>query len=895
MDKLNLLNFNIQGGLKNKKAELVGTLSKHDIDVAIITEIKMKQKGKFQIPGYYFYKTEKQQSTGGVGILVKNSIKHVKIDYETPVTIENNGLDAVEIILEDNTPLRIVGVYVQKLQEDQLNKILNKPGKTLVIGDFNSRHTNWLCSGNNQNGKILYNYLLKKNDISLNYPLEHTFYPHSEAKQPSLIDLCLSKKINTIIQSKVVEGPRSDHVPVQISITNHTVKHKEPKENFDFKNANWKLYREILNERTQLTTPTTTEEIDQQIELLERNITEAANLTIPKTITKHNKINLKLSDEARKLISERNKTRKKWQRFRDPKYRSEVNRLSESIKKLLEVERQQNWENFVQKNITQHNGDPWKLTKMLKTEQNQPVALKTGTGLALTAADRANCIADAFEKAHTTGKDGSTALKKAQINYNDYLIQQTITDQNVKKTNCAEIRRYIKKLANKKAPGIDKIHNILIKNVPKIVIKQLKRIFNATLKLNYFPSKWKKSLVIPIPKPGKTRSSPTSYRPISLLPTLSKIFERILYNRLLKEINSKNILPEDQFGFRASLSTTHQLRRITQTITNNFKNKFNTLMVALDIEKAFDSVWHENLLVKLRDNNISWYLVKILQSYLKNRTFCVKVENDLSSERQIPAGVPQGSILGPLLFIFYIADLPKNEQFTRAFYADDTALLIKYRKNDLNKAIEKMENFLITVNEYFQENQIQVNANKTEAVIFSPKRTTIKQIKFNNNTVTTKTSLKYLGLLLDYNLKFTTTITDRIEKANIARFMLQSLLSSDNISEKTKIIIYKACIRSILTYAAPVWLPINNEKWIKLQIIQNKVIRHALKLPRNTPIKTLNEEAELELIKEFCLRITEKHFATSRNINNSYIQEIGEMPRNLSKRSKKFKLPIECL
>ena len=194
----------------------------------------------------------------------------------------------------------------------------------------------------------------------------------------------------------------------------------------------------------------------------------------------------------------------------------------------------------------------------------------------------------------------------------------------------------------------------------------------------YFPAVWKTAIVIPVHKPGKPKNEITSYRPVSLLPTLSKIFEKVILTRLQQHTVTDEIIPPFQFGFREGHSTSHQVRRVVNYIKEGFRVKKSTGMIMLDLTSAFDSVWHDGLIFKLAALNYPRYLISIVNSYITERTFQVKVGSTLSKVEHVPAGVPQGSVVSPELFNIYMADLPIPSECLVAQYADDIALLYSH-------------------------------------------------------------------------------------------------------------------------------------------------------------------------------------------------------------------------
>jgi hypothetical protein len=182
--------------------------------------------------------------------------------------------------------------------------------------------------------------------------------------------------------------------------------------------------------------------------------------------------------------------------------------------------------------------------------------------------------------------------------------------------------------------------------------------------------------VISILKPGKDPTPPSSYRPISLLDTVGKIFEKILLTRVLREVNERGLLRDVQFGFRPRHSTALQLARLVERVNKNFDERRLTGAVFLDVAKAFDTVWVKGLLYKLTILNFPAYLVKTLSSYLHHRTFQTSFKSATSTRRNMRAGVAQGGLVSPVLFSLYVNDMPTPSRHVElALYADDTALI----------------------------------------------------------------------------------------------------------------------------------------------------------------------------------------------------------------------------
>jgi hypothetical protein len=214
-----------------------------------------------------------------------------------------------------------------------------------------------------------------------------------------------------------------------------------------------------------------------------------------------------------------------------------------------------------------------------------------------------------------------------------------------KLTNPDEVQEAIRGLKVGMAPGPDYIPNRTLKHLP------LRALFNAILTIQYFPAEWKHTRVFSILKPGKDPALPPSYRPISLVDTIGKLFKKILLARILKEVSERGLLRDEQFGFRPKHSTSLQLARLVERVTRNFGEKRLTDAIFLDVAKAFGTVWVDGLVYRLTVLNVTSYLVRIITSYLSGRTFEASFQTATFSRRGMRAGVARGGIISPVLFI----------------------------------------------------------------------------------------------------------------------------------------------------------------------------------------------------------------------------------------------------
>ena len=294
----------------------------------------------------------------------------------------------------------------------------------------------------------------------------------------------------------------------------------------------------------------------------------------------------------------------------------------------------------------------------------------------------------------------------------------------------------------------------MLKICPNEVSYPLKLIFEKSLLSSSFPSAWKLANIQPVHKKS-SRQLKTNYRPISLLPVCCKIFEKIIFDNLYTFINSNNLLSPFQSGFRPGDSTINQLLSITTEIYEAFENHDEVRAIFLDISKAFDKVWHAGLLHKLKQNGINGSLYHLMGDYLSNRKQRVVLNGIESEWEDVLSGVPQGSVLGPLLFLIYINDLSDGIYSRMRLFADDSSLFA--RVTDLNATHDQLVNDLNSITNWAHQWKMKFNpdiSKQAVEVIFSHKhnKPAHQLLTFNTIPVARESHTKHLGLVLDDRL-----------------------------------------------------------------------------------------------------------------------------------------------
>ena len=391
----------------------------------------------------------------------------------------------------------------------------------------------------------------------------------------------------------------------------------------------------------------------------------------------------------------------------------------------------------------------------------------------------------------------------------------------IKSTVPNEIEDIISSLDTSKSTGPNSIPQILIKSIKKSLSTPLSNLFNLSFSEGQCPDFLKISSVIPIFKKD-SKLLVSNYRPISLLSNINKILEKLMFNRLYSFLESKKCIYDLQFGFRQKHSTNHALLSMTQQIKDTLDNGNLAIGVFVDFQKAFDTVNHKILLDKLNHYGIRGLANQWFSSYLTNRQQYVSIDNIKSDTKPILHGVPQGSVLGPLLFLLYINDLHKCIHFsvTRHF-ADDTNLMytIDFSKIRNRNPTRKLNIDLKNLNQWLLANKISLNATKTELIYFRNKRTKIPntKIKLNGITLSPTSHVKYVGIVFDEYLTFQRQIT--LLNAKLKRANNLIAISRHYLSKELTMQIYHNQFYSHLAYGCQLWGQNENsiEQTINLQ------------------------------------------------------------------------------
>ena len=389
------------------------------------------------------------------------------------------------------------------------------------------------------------------------------------------------------------------------------------------------------------------------------------------------------------------------------------------------------------------------------------------------------------------------------------------------------VRKLLEELNTQKAPGRAELTPKILKECAKNVAPLLQQIFQRSLDTGDLPDDWKQANVSPIFKKGN-RSDPANYRPVSLTSIPCKLLEHIIFTSIMSHLEKNNILNDEQHGFRKGRSCETQLALTIDDLAKILDKQGQADVIIMDFSKAFDLVPHQRLLLKLRHFGISGTLHAWIKNFLTQRTQQVVLDGATSSSIAVTSGVPQGTVLGPLLFILYLNDLPDGLSSQVRLLADDCIL---YRKVNSVEDSNLLQNDINSLCEWESKWKMKFNVSKCFAMCVTHKRKPLlTSYKMNNSPLQIVSSHTYLGVEINSKLNWAEHINSISAKANRVLGLLRRNLYS--CSRKVKEAAYKTLVRPKLEYCSSIWDPYHQEYTNKLEAVQRRAARFVCKEQR---------------------------------------------------------------
>jgi len=476
---------------------------------------------------------------------------------------------------------------------------------------------------------------------------------------------------------------------------------------------------------------------------------------------------------------------------------------------------------------------------------------------------------------------GPTLAEKISTtkSFEDFLQIPNTCKFSLRQCYSSEIQEIIHSLKNTNSCGTDDLSMKLLKQNSEILSLVLSHLINISILTGHFPSIFKTAKIIPLHKKGP-RNQVSNYRPIAILSNLSKVFEKFVCLRLTEYFEKNNLLYQYQFGFRKYHSTTYALMSANDLICKALGDKEMLLGLFLDLSKAFDTVDHEILCKKLLHYGIQNNEYRLIKSFLSNRKQITVTNNTYSMPLDSRMGVPQGSILAPLLFLIYINDIKffASNDICLKLFADDTNIFIK--AHCFEDLINKSNNFLISLDEWFKANKLSLNLSKSQYIVFGNQKKRDSCLFLDKIKIKRVSSTKYLGLELHEKLKWNEAITSILSRANKYKFIFNKV--KPYLSKQKLLLLYNSLILPIITYGIEIYGSCPNYLISKLQSIQNYFLKLIARRNKRYETKKLHKEMDILMLKDLyryklCILI----FDIKNNKNkSSYLKEFSLQKRN---------------
>ena len=804
--KVNILHLNIRSCNKNMD-EFLSFLEavKMKFSIIVLSETWLKDAiNDINIPGYVCYHSTRMGNRrgGGVTILINN---HVDSEAIPRFFINNDVCDCAGVKATFGKEiLNVIGVYrpprsgdgaqtldrFNSLFPDLLNS-LKPQERNIIVGDFNVDLLNDEPSNSEANFKEIFSSLFYLPLI--NVPTRET----TDSK--TCIDNIFVNKLDPTYSGSI-SCNISDHHAIFSTIPVNNYSENENIE-FTFRNhssQNILNFRRELEKKLRFFNLYDSFSIDERFKIFMNTILKSYQNNCPimkKTISRKRLKSPWINNSLKNCIDEKHRLLKLTKS--NPLLCEQFNIFCINLKKIIQSAKKAYYCNKFE-NLSSDIKATWKvinsLIKPIKSRNSLKLDIDgvvTDDPVILTKSINDHFVSIAPSLASNIPTVNSDPI--SYMNHNQHsFVYLPCTDE--------EITKIIRNLKNKKG-SLEEIPVSILKMITDLISPILSELFNKSVDSCTFPELLKIAKIIPIFKSG-SKTDMNNYRPISLLPTISKIFEKLIHKRVSSFLKKFDLLYPDQYGFQSKKSTTDAILKFTDQCHDALNSRRSLISVYIDFSKAFDTVDHEILLKKLEKYGFRGCILGWFKSYLSGRKQYVELEGIKSTLQPIACGVPQGSVLGPLLFLVYINDMHRSCHLNIINFADDSTAYMTH--DDINTAIPLINLELEKLDEWVCANKLSLNTSKTAYTIFSNKRlNNIPGVIIRNTEIVACQKQKFLGIILDNKLSFNDHINKTANKVKSANGILWKL--SHYVPPEVLKKIYYTLVYPFLIYGVEIW------------------------------------------------------------------------------------------
>ena len=649
--------------LRARSIDFKHFISNHKPDIICIQETYLKPNLNYDLPGYSIERKDRlDQRKGGVATMIRNGLiyKVINLNLNTEALV-------VSVKLK-NRQLTIVNIYEppdSNINIDDYKELFSRPN-SIMVGDLNAYSQLWGATKTDNRGTLL-DGLIEDLNLSVLNNGQGTHIKPDGSLSP--IDLSITSTNLSIKCSWKVnpDSLGSDHRPIIIGIDEPAVCENGAQIKYCFKKADWDRFKNYCKEH--LNDSLVNENLDKFYENIINAILSAADASIPKSRCgfRSKKVPYwnEQCDQAVRARKEAERKMIKTKNLDDCiKYRETKARAQKTLKQ----SKRDYWESYCN-SLTNDTklSSVWKMAKKMSgTNSKSEIS---------TLNENNKTMADTSSNKNYSNEFQYRKIAK-EIKWKPNSKMPNNNNEINEKFTILELQNAIRQCKKNSSPGQDNITYEMLKRMPKSCLNIFLEYFNRVWEAGQISVNWKEAVVIPILKPGTDATRPQSYRPISLTPVLCKIMERIVTNRLVWFLEKNSLLNEAQSGYRKYRSTLDQLTRLHDSIYKSINNKGYTVGVFIDFSRAYDMLWKDGLLCKLRNIGIGGNIYNWINDFLTDRTIRVKVGNEISDRYILENGTPQGSVISPILFLMMINDIPsaRDTNTEMSLYADDSGV-----------------------------------------------------------------------------------------------------------------------------------------------------------------------------------------------------------------------------
>lgn len=811
---LKIVHLNAQS-LNNKLDEFKYIFISSGVDIICISETWFHNSidnSIYDLPGFNLFRSDRKTNGGGVCVYIRNGI----ICKEVLKSNDDSRIEylLLEISTTHSTKILIGCVYRpnRNISLDPLLSMMEtmsvKYEEIIIVGDFNSN----LITEN-----ILIDAMLT---LDL-HPTNYTMPTHSSNTINSLLDVFFVNKLsNVLLYDQLLAPMFSKHDLIfliyntSFDLPDNVIYYR------DFNKLNYCSLSEHVN-----SIPWECiydyESIDDQVSFMEQNVNYIYNACVPiKTKVLGHKQQPWFNADIRKRISLRDDNYRRWRRFKTPALYLSFKKSRKEVVKCIKLAK------------SAYYGS--KFSAALNSKSKWKEIRDIGIGKRKMHNIVSDVNADALNKQFIAGNP-------TRINTNVYENIYVPLNLNMFSFRCVSQSDVLKYLLSVKsnAVGLDEVNPKFVRIIAPYVCPYITYIFNTALTKSVFPSEWKCSKIIPIPKADRKQ-----YRPIAILPYMSKVLEKIMHDQINDYLCEHNLLTKFQSGYRKKRSCITALTDITEDIRQSFEKNMVSFLVLLDHSKAFDTVNHTILLTKL--SKLFCFAnsaCKLIEAYLKNRSQTVFLGNSRSEALINPIGVPQGSILGPLLFCLYINDLPNVLRFCKVqLYADDVQLLCSTNLLNIRICLQNINEDLKNIDHWALSNGLHINPSKSKCIFFSRNKTFVLPDEFSLKIGSSKISFvltsSNLGVIFNGQLSWTNHINSAVGRVY---GMLRNLWAVKSATPfHIRLLLAKTYLIPVLLYGSELFQSCDSSDFRKLKVTYNNIARYVFNKKSNDRISNFS-------------------------------------------------------